>query len=89
MKSWNVLSWLKEAVIWHYSNTQYDRNETQLEREKWLIPKIIPFNRHMLMPCAALSQVRFASATNTPAKLRHYCVNAKNLRKLEIGACTF
>lgn len=52
-----VFARLKRAFLYHYTNTKYERSEEQLEREKWLIPRLIPFNRYMLMPCAVLAQV--------------------------------
>lgn len=53
----NVLSWLKKAFLYHYTHTKFERSEQQLERERWLVPPLIPFNRYMLMPCAVLVQV--------------------------------
>ncbi|XP_055357334.1 L-lactate transporter-like [Paramacrobiotus metropolitanus] len=48
---------IKKAIAYHYSETKYVRTEDQLERERWLIPKLIPFSRYMLMPAAVLIQV--------------------------------
>src|SRR5690606_36874529 len=41
----------------HYSTTHYERSDTQLEREKWLLPGV-KFNRYFLMPAAVFIQVR-------------------------------
>ncbi|KAI8805216.1 major facilitator superfamily domain-containing protein [Cladochytrium replicatum] len=47
----------KQAVVVHFSSTKYNRTEAQLEREKWLIPGVIPFTRWVLMPAAVLIQL--------------------------------
>ena len=41
---------LKNAIYQHYQDTTFVRSERQLELEKWLIPRVIPFNRYMLVP---------------------------------------
>ncbi|KNC98746.1 uncharacterized protein SPPG_05726 [Spizellomyces punctatus DAOM BR117] len=48
---------LGNLIVWHYSSTHYERSEKQLEREKWLIPGLVRFNRYFLMPAAVLIQV--------------------------------
>lgn len=49
---------IKDFVKWHYSSTTYHRTEKQLQREEWLIPGVLKFNRFYLMPAALLIQVR-------------------------------
>ena len=53
MKKFN----LSQAITDHYSNTHYERSDTQIENEKWLIKNLVPFNRYYLMPAAVLIQV--------------------------------
>ncbi|KAI8805230.1 major facilitator superfamily domain-containing protein [Cladochytrium replicatum] len=47
----------KQAIVVHFSSTKYVRSDAQLEREKWLIPGVIPFTRWILMPAAVLIQL--------------------------------
>ena len=61
----NIFLWLKSTLIYHYSHTQLQRTADQLEREKWLVPKLIPFNRYMLVPCAILVQVNLRDSLVT------------------------
>ncbi|KAJ3266326.1 hypothetical protein HK104_006129, partial [Borealophlyctis nickersoniae] len=46
-----------DKIRTHYSNTTYDRSPRQIERETWLIPGVVKFNRYYLMPAAVLIQV--------------------------------
>ncbi|TPX55243.1 hypothetical protein SpCBS45565_g08514 [Spizellomyces sp. 'palustris'] len=48
---------IAQLIKWHYSSTHYERTERQLEREQWLIPGLVRFNRYFLMPAAVLIQV--------------------------------
>ncbi|KAL1915250.1 uncharacterized protein VTP21DRAFT_7526 [Calcarisporiella thermophila] len=43
-------------IVWHYTNTSYNRSEKQLEREKHVLG-LVPFNRWLLMPAAVLFQL--------------------------------
>lgn len=65
----NVMKKIREIIFNHYVDTHYHRSEKQLEREKWLIPKVIPFNRYMLMPAAVLIQVSLLSSELRNAKI--------------------
>ncbi|KAI8809025.1 major facilitator superfamily domain-containing protein [Cladochytrium replicatum] len=47
----------KQAIVVHFSSTKYVRSDAQLEREKWLIPGVVPFTRWVLMPAAVLIQL--------------------------------
>ena len=46
-----------ELIKRHYSSTHYERSEKTLEREQWLIPGVLRFNRFFLMPAAVIIQV--------------------------------
>ena len=48
---------MKWAIYRHYQDTTFIRTERQLELEQWLIPRVIPFSRYMLMPASVLIQV--------------------------------
>ncbi|KAI9012784.1 major facilitator superfamily domain-containing protein [Gaertneriomyces semiglobifer] len=51
------MSSLINLVKWHYSSTTYVRSQSQLDREEWLIPNVLRFNRYFLMPAAVLIQI--------------------------------
>ncbi|XP_055332299.1 L-lactate transporter-like [Paramacrobiotus metropolitanus] len=81
---------VKSAVKYHYSETSYPRTEKQLEREQWLIPKLIPFNRYMLMPAAVLIQVCCGSlyawsGFNLPLEARLYGFNGATDRAIAVN----
>ncbi|TPX63002.1 hypothetical protein PhCBS80983_g00170 [Powellomyces hirtus] len=46
-----------QAIKWHYSSTHYERSQKQIDREEWLIPGVLRFNRFFLMPAAVVMQV--------------------------------
>ncbi|KAI8809027.1 major facilitator superfamily domain-containing protein [Cladochytrium replicatum] len=51
------MSAIKNAIVHHFSSTKYERSEAQLERERWLIPNLVPFSRWYLLPAAVLIQL--------------------------------
>ena len=53
---WSFLLKIKNAFVRHFTDNYYERNEAQLQREKWLVPKILKFNRWFLMPAAVFIQ---------------------------------
>ncbi|KAJ3014096.1 UNVERIFIED_CONTAM: hypothetical protein HDU68_000440, partial [Siphonaria sp. JEL0065] len=52
-----VVAKIKDAFIDHYRDTVYVRSDAQLEREKWLIPNAVPFNRWALPVAAFFIQI--------------------------------
>ncbi|XP_055340902.1 L-lactate transporter-like [Paramacrobiotus metropolitanus] len=81
---------ITSAVRYHYTETTYARTEEQLERERWLIPKLIPFSRYMLMPAAILSQVCCGSlyawsGYNLPIEARMYGFNDAKDRAIAVN----
>ncbi|KAJ3113840.1 hypothetical protein HK098_007562, partial [Nowakowskiella sp. JEL0407] len=46
-----------QYITKHFSSTDFIRSDAQLEREQWLIPGVIRFNRYFLMPAAVAIQL--------------------------------
>ncbi|KAJ1557433.1 hypothetical protein HK096_007289 [Nowakowskiella sp. JEL0078] len=46
-----------QRILAHFSSTDLIRSEAQLEREQWLIPGVLKFNRFFLMPAALAIQL--------------------------------
>ncbi|KAJ3050682.1 hypothetical protein HK097_008323 [Rhizophlyctis rosea] len=81
-----------ELLKRHYSSTHYERSEKQLEREQWLIPGVVRFNRFFLMPAAVIIQVCCGSlyawsGYNLP--MERYILGANNAVDRSVAANVF
>ncbi|KAI8847836.1 major facilitator superfamily domain-containing protein [Chytridium lagenaria] len=48
---------IKELIFKHYGDSTYHRTEKQIEKEQWLIPNVLSFNRWILFPAALIIQL--------------------------------
>ncbi|KAJ3111613.1 hypothetical protein HDU96_005519, partial [Phlyctochytrium bullatum] len=52
-----MASKIKDVIYKHYRDATYHRTEAQIQREQWLIPGVVRFNRWVLFPAALLIQL--------------------------------
>ncbi|OQV13623.1 hypothetical protein BV898_12166 [Hypsibius exemplaris] len=76
----NWVTGAKRFLYWHYHDTHFARTEKQLAQEKWLIPKLVPFNRWYLMPASFLIEtccgsIYAWSGYNLPIEAKLYGLN--------------